>query len=358
MQVQHFLVNKNDLNDHRWLDSEEPEVESMTQGSVLLALDSFALTANNITYAVAGERMNYWDFFPTEAGWGQVPVWGFATVVGSNHPGIALGERFYGYLPIASHLRVQAEKVTERGFIDGVAHRAPLAAVYNQYVKVDPNLSAQEEAAQMLYRPLFMTSFMLDDYLADADCFGAKAVILTSASSKTALGLAALLHARENVTVVGITSARNQAFVSSLGCYDEVLSYQELERLDAKRPSVIVDMAGNGEALATAHNHLDQALKQSVLVGATHWDARSGAKEMAGPTPELFFAPAHIAKRVKEWGPGGLDERFSGAWSQFVSAADDWVSVDVSAGLSAIESVYGMQLAGEAPPDKGYILSF
>lgn len=355
MSEQHFLVNRNDLNDTRWQESAAPP--ALERGQVRLKVDRFALTANNITYAVAGDSMNYWDFFPAEAGWGQVPVWGFADVVESAHDQIAVGNRYYGYYPMATHLVVQADRVSERGFSDIVDHRAALAAVYNNYLQV-PARSAAEEAAEMLYRPLFMTSFMLDDYISAADCFGAQAVILTSASSKTSLGLAALLAQRSGVTVVGLTSPGNRAFVEGLGCYAEVHSYDEINALDATRASVIVDMAGNGAALAAVHNHLEDSLKQSILVGATHWNARSGAGDMAGPKPELFFAPSHIAARTKEWGPGGMEQRFSGAWEHFTGAVKDWINVDSRSGPEAITEVYALQLAGNAPADRGYVLGW
>ncbi|MFK7915059.1 MAG: DUF2855 family protein [Pseudomonadales bacterium] len=355
MSEQQFLVNRNDLSDTRWQENANPP--ALAAGQVRLKVDQFALTANNITYAVAGDSMNYWDFFPAAAGWGQVPVWGFADVIESAHEGIAVGNRYYGYYPMATHLTVQAERVSERGFTDVVEHRAALAAVYNQYLQV-PARSAAEEAAEMLYRPLFMTSFMLDDYIASNDFFGAQAVILTSASSKTSLGLAALLAQRPEITVVGLTSPGNRAFVEGLGCYAEVHLYDDAAALDATRASVIVDMAGNGTALAAVHNHLGDTLKQSILVGATHWNARAGAQTMAGPKPELFFAPSHIAARTKEWGPGGMEQRFGGAWQHFTNAVQDWIEVDARSGPEAITEVYRLQLAGKAPANRGYVLGW
>src|SRR5689334_14380378 len=74
-----------------------------------LRVDAFALTSNNITYAVFGAAMQYWDFFPTAdpEAWGCVPVWGFAEVVESTSDACTVGERLYGYLPMASELVVE-----------------------------------------------------------------------------------------------------------------------------------------------------------------------------------------------------------------------------------------------------------
>jgi len=97
-------------------------------------IDSFALTSNNITYAVFGEAMRYWQFFPSgEAGWGIVPVWGFGQVLQSQHPGVAVGERLYGYWPMANHAVLQPDRLDASGFTDAAPHRAPLPAIYNHY---------------------------------------------------------------------------------------------------------------------------------------------------------------------------------------------------------------------------------
>src|SRR6185369_3892132 len=128
--------------------------------------------------------MSYWGFFPSGvAGWGHMPVWGFAEVAASNVSGVEPGERFYGYFPIASHLVVQPVRVTERGFYDGTPHRLELTSAYNQYqrVRTDAAYRAQDESYQALLRPLFITSFMLADFLEDNAFFGARQIVFSSA---------------------------------------------------------------------------------------------------------------------------------------------------------------------------------
>ena len=118
---------------------------------------------------------------------------------------------------------------------------------------VDPGRSAHDEDVESLLRPLYTTSWLIDDWLADVEppFFGAEAVVLTSASSKTALGTAHALHARaERPEVVGLTSARNVGFVESLGVHDSVVTYDDVESLPS-RPTVIVDMAGNVGEIVT-----------------------------------------------------------------------------------------------------------
>jgi hypothetical protein len=349
-----LLVNRNDLEDTRWQQAPVPAPDELAPGEVLLRIDEFALTANNITYAVAGEMMRYWNFFPAPDGWGRVPVWGFATVVASNHAEVATGERLYGYLPMGSHLLIEAGRVRANQLTDVSAHRVDLPPVYNQFQRVDAASEPAADAAQMLYRPSFMTSFVLDHFLHANGFFGAQSVILTSASSKTALGLALLLARRGDVRVIGLTGRANVGFVEGLGCYDEVVAYEDLATLDAAREVVSVDMAGNGEVLAALHNHFADNLKYSCLVGATHWDHRAGAREMAGPEPELFFAPSHI--QDTDWGPGGLEARFADAWDMLVERMSGLVTVVRADDPAEVEAVYQRLLAGEVGPDVGYVL--
>ena len=359
-----FIVNRNNLRDCRYV--EQPL--DTQPGDVVLAVDRFALTANNITYAAVGDAMGYWSFFPAEPGWGRIPVWGFADVIESQHDNIAVGERVYGYLPMSSHLQVRPARVTARGFFDGAAHRAERAPAYNQYTRLaaDPAHDPAHEATRMLLQPLFLTSFILDDFItefcASADNpSGARAVVLSSASSKTSLGLAFLLHANRagNVRVIGLTSPANRAFVEKVGYYDTVVAYDALHTLDRDTPVVFVDMAGNGGVLRAVHEHFDAALRYSCLVGATHWEARGGAGRdtLRGPAPELFFAPTVLQKRTKEWGREGFDSRVASAWGAFVPAAQRWLKVVSESGPLHVETIYEQVLAGRAPPDTGYVLS-
>ena len=89
------------------------------EGEVVLALDRFSLTTNNITYAAYGDAIGYWKMFPTgREDHGLMPVWGFADVAASRAAGIEVGARVFGYFPMADRLVVQAEKISKGGFAD------------------------------------------------------------------------------------------------------------------------------------------------------------------------------------------------------------------------------------------------
>ncbi|MDZ7667876.1 MAG: DUF2855 family protein [Gammaproteobacteria bacterium] len=336
-------------------------------GEAVLQVDAFAFTANNITYAVAGDTIGYWRFFPaqgeTDEGWGRIPVWGFGDVVQSNADGVAEGDRFYGYFPMAGHLLVKPQRVSEHGFSDAAAHRAELPPVYNNYTRsaADPAYRADQEAMQMLFRPLFTTSFFLDDFLDDNDFFGAATVLLTSASSKTAFGLAWLLkrNRSDRCRVVGLTSAGNAGFVEGLGCYDQVVAYDDLASLP-REPTVLVDMAGNAELRAALHHNYADDLAYSCSVGATHWEnARmSGDEPLRGRNPACFSRRHRFKNAPRNGGPqpwrsarqrpGRRSSRRPTVGSTCACAQH---------GPDAVQSIYQQVLHNRASPSDGFILS-
>jgi hypothetical protein len=332
-------------------------------GQVRVRIEQFALTANNITYAAFGDAMQYWQFFPTDEGWGLIPVWGFATVVESSCAEVAVGERLYGYFPMASHAVLQPSRHSPQGFVDGAAHRTPLHPVYNQYLRCaqDPWHSGTSEAVQALLRPLYTTSWLVDDFLGDQQFFGATQVLVSSASSKTAYGTAHALHQRPGLTVVGLTSAANRAFCESLGCYHRVLTYNELPLLDPATPSVYVDLAGNASLRQQVHTHM-QALNYSCSIGGAHVQALGSAKDLPGPRAVLFFAPAQIKKRQADWGAAVLQQRLLQAWQQFAHtvthSTPPWLHVVEHHGAEAGLALYQQMLRGQLPPVEGHVLGF
>lgn len=349
-----FEVNRKDLRQARL---HEGKLDCPA-GSVLCHIERFALTANNITYGVFGEAMAYWNFFPADPGWGRIPVWGYGTVIESKHEAIAQGERLYGYWPMATHVTLQPDKVTGTQFMDGVAHRRPLPTPYQVYARLarDPLHDPQHEDHRALLHPLFFTSWLIEDFLADNQLFGAQQGVLASASSKTALGVAFLLKQR-GVRTVGLTSPGNKSFCEGLGYYDQVVTYDALASLTAGVPTVFVDMAGDGKLLHAVHHHFDAQLKYSCIVGATHWENRATQHQLPGAKPQFFFAPTQVGKRSKDWGYDGLVQRLGRSWLAFLPSVKGWLEIRSGRGPQAVESAYREVLEGRQPPRLGHVLS-
>jgi len=360
MKSTDFIVARNDLQQSKFIETQLPDAAAPPDEALLIKIDRFAFTTNNITYAVLGDQLKYWQLFPAPEKFGNIPVWGFGEVIASKHPDISEGERLFGYFPMATHLVIEATDVSKRGLRDAAAHRQSVAPVYNAYARVsgDPAFAGQQGDYQALLRPLFMLSFLVDDYLAENAFYGARNVMLSSASSKTAFGLAHLLHTlRKDIRVVGLTSMANTDFVGSLGCYDDVVTYDRVTSLPPDSPVAFVDMAGNSELRAKLHRHFGDQIKYSGRIGLTHRSSTPDEPQLPGAKPTWFFAPDQIRKRAKEWGPGGIDTRFSAAWSSFAPMLDRWLKVVEGRGPAAVQQVYLDTLGGRVPPDQGHILS-
>lgn len=342
-----LLVDRGDLTKTRLAPS-DPDV-ALADGEALLEVESFALTANNVTYGAVGDQIGYWRFFPAPEGWGRIPVWGFARVVRSNAPDAPEGLRLFGYWPMSSHTVARFEK-RPSGYVETSAHRAELPPSYNAYQEAGP--PAEADDWRSLLRPLLMTSFLLDDQLADAPL---KTLVLSSASSKTAMGLAFLARKR-GVKVVGLTSAIHVGALKTFGLYDEVLSYDAVGALHAEGPAAYVDFAGRPTVTADVHAALRDALTISLGVGLTHWEALAGPRPApVGPTPVFFFAPDRIRQRMKDWGAAELESRFAAALAAFV-AGNPWLALRHHAGPEALQALYADLVTGRVSPDEGHIV--
>jgi hypothetical protein len=354
-----FIVARHDLQQCKSIETKLPDAAALPDEALLVKVTRFAFTANNITYAAIGDRLKYWQLFPAPKDFGIIPVWGFGEVIASKHPNVPKGEILFGYFPMATHLVIEATDVTKRSLRDGAAHRQEVAPAYNAYARVsgDPMFMGRQGDHQALVRPLFMLSFLVDDFLAENEFYGARRVMLSSASSKTAFGLAHLLHRRNGIKVIGLTSAPNVAFVQSLGCYHEVVTYDAVTSIPVDSPVAYVDMAGNSALRERLHRHFGDQMKYSGLIGLTHRSTSPDEPELPGAKPIWFFAPDQMRKRAREWGPGGIDARFGPAWANFAPNLERWLTVTEGRGPAAVREVYLDTLNGRIPPDQGHILS-
>jgi len=356
-------VRRDDLKTVEFAAAPPADQVQLVDGQALLRVDGFGFTANNISYATFGDLMSYWKFFPAQEGWGRIPVWGFSEVVESRCDGIQVGQRFYGYLPMSSYLVVTPTKVSDSGFSDAAEHRKGLHSIYNSYslTSADPTYDSTQEGEVMLLRPLFSTSFLINDFFDDHTRFGADAIMISSASSKTAYGTAFMLAKGGDANLIGLTAARNVDFVERLGLYDQVLSYEQIAELDSSIRLAYIDFSGDAAVRSAIHNKFGDALVYDCAVGATHIGALGGFDGLPGPAPILFFAPTQAKKCSDEWGANELLLRISQALEELITFVGDptnkLLNIEYGAGPQAVEKAYLAVLTGQAPPDAGSVLS-
>ena len=349
-----ILVAQTDITQ---IHTDTVEQSPLESGQTRLKLESFALTANNVTYAMTGFVIGYWRFFPSGIdGQGIVPVWGVAKVSESRSEYLPEGTRVYGYFPMADETIITPAPDGNGAYIDQSAHRADLPLVYNTYVSIK-DAPAEEDYRRSLLQPLLATSYLLFDWLVDNDFFGAEQIIIGSASSKTGLGLCKFLAEPTGRTysIVGLTSGGNRPFVEGLGACDAVVTYDDIASLK-QVPSVYVDMSGNAAVKSALHHHLRDQLKYSAAVGTSHWDQFAKPENLPGAKPRFFFAPAQIAKRREDWGPGVIEAQITQAWKRIAADAGTWLDLKVHHGLGAAVPVYSALAKGTSSPRDGHVI--
>lgn len=357
--TQQFLVNRKDFRKTKVVEQLLPPLNS---GQILMEIDKFGLTANNVSYAVGGDMIGYWNYYPTgEDGWGKVPVWGCANVLHSLHDDITVGERLWGFFPMDSHTILSPSKISKSRFNDSSTHRVHLPALYNGYSRTaaEPEILTKMENERCLMFPLFATSFLLYDYLLDNKFFGARQVLIGSASSKTGFGLAKMLceDSGVDVKIVGITSQKNVEFVTAMKCCNQVVSYGNEIAIDSTVPAAYVDMSGDVRLKQTLHNHLQDNMVESCMVGASHWENRGDAGKLAGAKPTFFFAPGQIAKRDKEWGAGVAWSKAMQASAQVAMSIKDDVDLQWIRGVDELGLVWLELLDNNVPADRGLMVT-
>lgn len=335
---------------------------ALDDGQVRVAIDKFALTANNISYGVSGDMIGYWKYFPAEGAWGKIPVWGFGDVVESRSGDIAVGERLWGFFPMSSEVILAPGKVKGGQFTDQSSHRVTLPSLYNDYMRTKndpPAMKAFEDARCALF-PLFATSFILYDYLVANSFFGADQVVIGSVSSKTGYGLAYLLRNDKAAAkrVVGLTSPGNMAFVESLGVCDDIVPYDAIGAMHNGRKIAFVDMSGSAATITAVHRRFGENVVESCLVGATHWEADRKRDELPGAKSTFFFAPAHIARRTAEWGEGVFMQKAMAAATGVVLAVAGKVEIVHRHGAEQVRLAYLDMLDNKISPRAGLMLSF
>ena len=357
---------KNDLNQSRVVS--EQLGEDIQDGEVLLQIEKFSFTSNNVTYGAAGDTIGYWQFFPatenSDNSWGCIPVWGFAEVAVSKNDEIENGERVFGYFPPANSLIVKPIKVSSQSFSDGKEHRQELPPVYNNYIRLnaEKNYDISMDDIRALLFPLHITAFCLCDALEEQSYEGASQIIIVSASSKTAIGLAqGLAEADGTPKIVGLTSTDNAQFVQSLGCYDEVISYDDLGSI-SNDSSVVVDMSGNQSVLTSIQDTLGENMLKCLTVGMTHWDKAGTAEEALvkaelDQRTEFFFAPAHIQKRNNDWGQEIYNRKTTAFMDTRAKESLEWMEIKEISGLDQFEPTYKEVVRGNINPNEGIIVN-
>ncbi|SFW72504.1 DUF2855 family protein [Amycolatopsis australiensis] len=333
-----------------------PVLDELRPGEVRLEIEKFGLTANNVSYARFGDgNVPFWNAFPAPGELGRVPLWSFVRVTESRNADVPAGGRYFGFVPMASHHTVQAE-ATPRGFVETAPQRAFLHPWYLTFQRAGEPDDLDDVRA--LVRPVFPASFNLADLVERQIALGAQSVLITSASCKTAIGLADELAARgAGIRAVGVTSAGNRAFVESLGTYDEVVTYDAIESAGVTAPAVLVDFTGSAKWLGVVYQHFAPSLSHGVLIGLTHPNPDDKAPPgLPDPQPEFFFTPVIEDQAIAAEGADAYYARYHEAETRFLRRLASRLAIRGGRGPAELAGAFRSVLAGDQAPDEGRVL--
>lgn len=344
------------------------ELTPLPAAAVRLRVDRVAVTANTVTYANAGDLLGYWDFYPAgDPAWGRTPAMGWAEVVESHHPEVAVGGRYYGWYPMAGFVDVTVTP-TRTGLRDDGAHRAAHAPVYRALEatdrdplyprEADPSTIGDLEDRHALLRGLFLTGYLAAAFFRVHDWYSTPDAVVLSASSKTAIAFARSAAEAGAGELIGVTSAGNADFVAGLGVYGRVVTYDDvLTGRHGIDSAVVVDMAGNRPVLAALHAQLGDRIGYSMTIGLTHHD-QPRVDVAGGPAPQLFFAPTAL-QQMGELGADPTEVQMGAATAlgRFVEDSVDWLRVERVHGPDAAAATWSEVHAGTLDPAVGRIVS-
>lgn len=316
-------------------------------GQVVLAVDRFGLSANNVVYAVLGDVLGHWAPFPAAPGWGRVPAWGAATVIGGDPAVASVGARFVGYLPMATHFTMRAV-AAHPGLQDVSGDRDGLLPLYRELRRIDtdPTWSEERIDAEVLMLPIVRAAAILDGDLRRA---GTRHVVISSASSKTSISTALLL-AKRGVRVTGLSGRGRVQAAASVGAFAEVLPYDSVHAIPVTEEMALVDVAGDPAVVRSIHERAGSALARSIAVGGSHLPALGGMPTpdttLPGPPVEQFKVGQREVELAEELGRPAVDEFEERARQVLVPWAHARLSVQHVDGIAGAQEAWARLVSG------------
>ncbi|KAJ3337510.1 Acyl-CoA wax alcohol acyltransferase 2 [Gonapodya sp. JEL0774] len=309
--------------DPREFEVRTTQLGPLKQGEILVRIDKFGVTSNNVSYLATGRSLRYFDFFPVEGdkqkALGKMPVWGFATVTHSLSPLVETSP---------SAFTVRRDDLPEDRLV---------YLTYSRVSKRDlPTPTTQElEDQGMLLRGLWSTGYLLADYVLGKNNFSSptgpptKTVVIISASSKTAYSL----------ETASTQSSPKDLPIREGGC-------------------VVVDMAGDDSVTKAIYDRYGlSGVRQTVRVGASHWSSPvPSVASFRPPNSHFFFAPGWSGERVKELGGAEFARRQRDMWDRTMRVCGAWIKVEKGFGPERSKEIVERVLAGDYNALEGFVV--
>ena len=249
---------------------------------------------------------------------------------------------------MATHATVHATP-TEIGLLSVDEQRAHMLPIYRRLSPVLNGSRSDEFDVETVLLPVTPFAALL---AADVAAMGANAVVVSSASSRSAAALGRLLT-RSGVGVIGLTNPHHRSAAESFGVYDRVFDYDEVDRLFPSGGTVYVDVAGSADITQAVHLRFGHHLTASITVGGTHARSRPST---SGPALSIFNTGDREQDFVRDHGWQAMRNRYDDARADLIPWASRWLRVHTGEGLAAASPVWRDIVAGRADPRSATVI--
>jgi len=221
---------------------------------------------------------------------------------------------------------------------------------------VDGEASLLEDWRLVLKEIYTMAFYMDENLLVDTGMINS--VIISCASSKTAMALAFCLRMRDMRYVVGLTSREHLDFVRSTDLYHEVYTYDEADALPNNRTIVYMDFKCDGELRQQITLRMGTNLMYNMVLGPAVFQNRMKDQVFEKRAREVLFDESSWRERrrmVAEVTKTGRNEKLKDSFPAFVQRMRQHVKLRRASGGQAFKDMYDAVYSNSASPADAYI---
>merc|ERR1712039_746449 len=154
-------------------------------------------------------------------------------------------------------------------------------------------------------------------------------VIISCASSKTAMALAYCLRMREMRYVYGLTSAEHLDFAKSTDLYHEVYTYDDTNTMPTNHTVVYIDIKCDGDVRQQITLRMGTNLMYNMLIGPAVFQKRMKDQLFEKRAREVIFDESSWRERrrmVAEVTKTGRNEKLKYSFKSFIEKAKTWIN--------------------------------
>lgn len=355
------------------------EVPNLDPDHLLLRIDKFAFSQMPLGYLMKGYTRTfsaYHDFFKyPEDGIYRSACWGYCTVLESLHPKVPVGTRLYGLVPPCQyHIQkvmraIPASKNGDPPLVEFDMDRMPYnLRRFQEYEVLQDGAHQDTEMEDWIIatKEIYTMAFYMDEQLL-VDTGQINSVIISCASSKTAMALAYCLRMRGGVSieremscVVGLTSKEHLEFVKSTDLYHEVYTYDDLDNIPNDKTIVYMDFKCDGAIRQALTLRMGTNLMYNMVLGPAVFQKKMKDQLFEKRAREILFDESSWRERrrmVAEVTKTGRNEKLKYSYKAFVERMQKLMKLKHVSEPESLRKMYDAIYSNQASPSEAFICS-